>query len=436
MTSAGSSPLCEQIVDSFRSFVGSTGFKEQMAREQRALSDDLIVVNNSFIERQSIKVKSTKSSQYLCVNFDQLDDVSVDVLSVCTPPSFNVEFKRFNARSSNFPRRILLPEAVAQNLSGVGKLVFLLVGAVDDNIEVDVPLKSSMFSQLRFVPTNDELVALREDVIEVSEVRDPNALWNALVGALLDEGVADEEIPSDLEAKFAQALSHLRAQVHSVIELPEGELGVCEGTLMRRMIDSLRNEMTAYEAAIARCDGDPMRDGQSFADVLRIAYNFASDSQKLITLLVSVCDLKPLLLWATIAEHFRLSRSFKQLPWARDAKASPSEFYNTVSGARNHAFHDLIRIDRAIQVQVRSVSLRARSLTLFAPYTKKLGNTLTYEDQELVEALTQFTHAPESAVAPDFWRQTSQVMSALADLLVAMERALILLHNECVTRSS
>lgn len=58
-----------------------------------------------------------------------------------------------------------------------------------------------------------------------------------------------------------------------------------------------------------------------------------------------------------------------------------------------------------------------------------MGNTLTYEDQELVEALAQFTHAPESVVAPEFWVQTSQVMRALADLLVAMERALVLLHN-------
>lgn len=56
-----------------------------------------------------------------------------------------------------------------------------------------------------------------------------------------------------------------------------------------------------------------------------------------------------------------MSQSFKQLPWAKkNAKASPNEFHNMVSGARNHAFHDLIRIDRAIQVQVEAVSLQAQ----------------------------------------------------------------------------
>jgi hypothetical protein len=35
-------------------------------------------------------------------------------------------------------------------------------------------------------------------------------------------------------------------------------------------------------------------------------------------------------------------------------------------------------------------------------------------------------------VAPEFWVRTSQVMRALANLLGAMEEALILLHNAAV----
>lgn len=428
MMGTENSLLCELIVDSLRSLVTSPEFKAKIADERRTSSDDLIVVNNSFFERQSIKVKSTRNPQYLCVSLDQLENVTVEAVAVCQPPQFTADYKRFDARSSNLPRRPL-GEAVAQNLQNVGKLVFLLVGSVDDNIEVSVPLKSSLFSQLRFVPTNMELVALRDDAIEVNEVKDPGALQAELEG-VLRQGSRDGSVPEDLVRKFIDALPTLRAQMHSVIELPQGELSVGEPSLMRRMIDSLHNEIASYEGAIEKCGGDPTRDPQAFADVLRIAYNFSSDSQKLITLLVSICDLKPLLLWATIAEQFRLSRSFKQLPWAKNAKASPSEFHSTISGARNHAFHDLIRIDRAIQVQVENVSLQARSLMLFAPHTKKTAsNTLTYEDQELVEALAQFTHAPESVVAPEFWVRTAQVMCALADLLVAMESALVALHN-------
>lgn len=429
MAGMENSRLCELIVDSFRCLVTSPEFKAIVTDERSVLPDDLIVVNNSFIERQSIKVKSTRNTQYLCTSFDQLENVTAETLVVCQPPQFTADYKRFDARSSNLPRRSL-GEAVAQNLPNVGKLVFLLVGSVEDDIEVDVPLKSSLFSQLRFVPTNEDLVTLRDHTIEVNEVKDPGALQTELEKLLRRDDSADGSVPEDLVTKFIDALPALRVQMHSVIELPRSELSVGGPSLMRRMIDSLNNEIALYEAAIEKCAGDPARDPQAFADVLRIAYNFSSDSQKLITLLVSICDLKPLLLWATIAEHFRLSRSFKQLPWAKKAKASPSEFHGTISGARNHAFHDLIRIDRAIQVRVDAVSLRARSLMLFAPHTKKtVSNTLTYEDQELVEALAQFTHAPESVVAPEFWVRTSQVMRALADLLVAMERALVELHN-------
>ncbi|TDV55183.1 hypothetical protein CLV71_103424 [Actinophytocola oryzae] len=405
-----------------------------MDGERNVQADDLIVVNNSFIERKSIKVKSTKSPQYLCANYDQLDNVDASGLGVCTPDMLHNNFRRYSAGSGNIPARVSLAEGIDRNLSGVGKLIFLLIGTVDDDIEVSVPLESSLCSLLRFAPTNDELLTLREGVVEVNDVKYPDALRTALAEAWARRSKSDGSIPADFEKKFVGALPVLRELVHSEIQLPEGELDVREGTLMRRMIDSLVNEIAAYDAAIARCGGDPMRDAQSFSDVLRIAYNFASDSQKLITLVVSLCDLKPLLLWATVAEHFRLSQSFNDLSGSKETKPSPTLFYSTVTGARNHAFHDLIRIDRAIQVRVEDVRLQARNLTLFAPHAKKGGNTLTYEDQELVEALTQFTHAPESVVTPEFWVRSSQVMHALAELLVAMERALFSLNNECVMR--
>jgi hypothetical protein len=132
---------------------------------------------------------------------------------------------------------------VQQNLPNVGKLIFLLVGAVDDNIEVSVPLRSSLYPHLKFVPTNEELVTVREKTIEVNGGQGP--------GRTTD-----------------------RAE----------ERAAAGGT--GRRIDS-RRILSRRRQRDRAVWGDPARDAQAFADVLRIAYNFASDLQKLITLLVS-----------------------------------------------------------------------------------------------------------------------------------------------------
>lgn len=284
---------------------------------------------------------------------------------------------------------------------------------------------------LRFVPTNKDLVSIDNKTVEVNSVRHPEAIWSDLQERVQDQSLRKGALLPELKPKFAAAVDDLRDNIYSIIRIAGTEEPT--ETLLQRIIYSVNSEIREYDDALGRCNGDPLVDARSFSDVLRIAYNFASDSRKLMNLLVSLCDLKPLLLWTTVDKHYHLADSFRRLPWAKTTRKAPlAQYSDMINGARNHAFHDLIRLDRSIEVDVSGVLLKARRLRLFSPHAKRSGNALEYEDQELISVLTQFTRAPETPVSPEFWKRNSAVMHAFADLLTSTERALLLLRTEAI----
>lgn len=425
-------PFHDQVLASVGSLTSSAKFRAWLS-EEGAVEDDLIILNNSFVER--VGLSSTKNAQYLCFEYADLERLSSDTLRVCRPGNFHLAFKRYSGRSDNLPPAVSLAAAIKNNLRAVGSLVFLLVGPLDDTVGSEVELKSGPFSALRFEPANEDLLVVDGDVVVVNSVHDPEAIWSALEQEWCTAGSGVEQMPSGFSRNFTTGLKLLRSEMYSVVKLPRRRIMQRNDSLIRRIVASLDDQVANYDSALARCGGDAARDPQAFADVLRIAYTFASDCDKLIGLIVSICDVKPLLLWATIGQHLLLAQRFQELPWSTGSKASLKQYKEMVGGARNHAFHDLIRLDRSVHVEVSSVTLQARSLRLFAPYTssrKAADNTLEYEDQELIDILTQFTHAPETVIPAEFWRKNSKVMHGLRDLIAATEEALVLLHNERV----
>lgn len=99
--------------------------------------------------------------------------------------------------------------------------------------------------------------------------------------------------------------------------------------------------------------GLPTPHTNEFNDLLRIAYNFAGDALLVIRLLVSVCDLKPIVRWCSVDEWFRLADAFRSLPWSKvKEKPSLDSYQQTINAARNSAFHRLLRVDSTLRVQL------------------------------------------------------------------------------------
>ena len=140
---------------------------------------------------------------------------------------------------------------------------------------------------------------------------------------------------------------------------------------------------------------------------------------------MSVCDLKPIILWMTLSAHHNLSEAFRCLPRSRDQnKPSLSNYREIIHGARNRAFHNLLPFGQSIQVDLDGINIKAKRLRLFSEYKMKSENVFDFEDKQLVEILTEFTRADEKYVTSDFWKRNNDVMLATAQLVAAVSDAI------------
>lgn len=422
--------LEKHIIGSVRALVAHAACKEWLAAESPE-DGDLIVFNNSFLYRDLVNTR--KSSQYLGWRFSGSGEPDAHSVVVAAVDSFNVDFKRWSKRSGNMPTTIPLSDALITHLPSAESLVFVLLGTIRE-VPCSVPLRHSLFSQLRFDPTLPSTVEVHTGPpasILIRDLADPEAVWTALEEASREAEVLDPEtsLPDNLEGPLADAFERLQAQAFLFGTFPgrEGTLEP-EDTLLGRMALGVRAHVEEYESALSILQTDPAQvDARN--EVLRIAYNFASEVGKLLGLVVSVCDLRPATLWCTIDEHFALAHAFRGLPWT-PAKKKPSlgRYREIIAEARNRAFHSLIPVGRAIEVDLNGISLHARRLRIFPAYGRRTPTEpLDYEDRELVEALRQFTHTPQVTVPLRFWERNLDLIRGVQRLLDATLEALCLM---------
>jgi hypothetical protein len=189
--------------------------------------------------------------------------------------------------------------------------------------------------------------------------------------------------------------------------LPISWLGLVQGFDLRPISRSLSNQVVSP----------------------RLAIRNVPDAVLVIRLLVSICDRKPIVRWCTIDEWFRLAENFRNLPWSKmKEKHSLDAYQETVSNARNKAFHRLLPVDNTLRVELEGTKLGRITLRLFPEYAARGSEEiLDYEDRALVELLTDFTRVSEKSVSPQFWQRNIAVMDATIQLLSRTSSALRLL---------
>ena len=161
-------------------------------------------------------------------------------------------------------------------------------------------------------------------------------------------------------------------------------------------------------------------------EVLRIAYNFSTDVLPLMSLFMSICDLKPLVFWCTVDAQWALYAAFASLPWsALGRKESLYEYQGIVSEARNHAFHHVLPFDTTIEIDLLNLDVRAEKIRLFSPFGEKHGRGLRIQDQELAMFFPSSRVQGRGPYRSDFGKITSEL---------CRQRACW--HNEFSSRSS
>lgn len=395
---------CEDFVlDSVRRLVGSSAFTTWLSSESANLGD-LVLINNSFVFRD---MKTMKADAFL--SFRVSDDGTDSQILVSRGVRFNVDFKRMAASSQNLPPSQPLTEVMPSQMNELGQLIFLLIGEIDDTERIATEITHAAFNEVVWDPTATVDCRVEDDRIIVKRTDDEELLWTAVQAHYDGTG---EQRPDGLRAAFGIALDKLQDRAVARLRIPDR--GHSSGTgITDAVLAVLHEQRDDYASAIEEYERAGDQASSRLNDILRIAYNFSSDATGFLRLIVSICDLKPIVLWGTIAEHHALSEAFNALPWSR-SKHKPSliNYQRTIADARNSAFHNLFPFRKSLRVPLPEAALGATELWIFSEHTKKAENQLTYRDKELVDVLLEFTRARERRVSLSFWKKNLAVMDA------------------------
>jgi hypothetical protein len=415
--------IVDRIKKSLRSLKSETVFINWFKNINAEVSD-IILINNTFVYRH---LKTIKNIQYLGFQLTQAKSSKGSPV-VLTGLKVNSDLKLIKSKALGRYQVVPLETAVKNELKNLGELVFILIGYTDDTVKITESVNHKAISTITLDPTLANQVELRGNRLFVKETFDEESIWQRIIKTLKSKNMYD---PTDenLRVAIGETLDKIEGQAVVLLHLPSKKIS-SNNSVIDSMVDALKQQRKEYSSALKQCGGDSRKNPQAFNDILRIAYNFASDATTFIRLIVCICDLKAIILWASIGDHFRLSEAFKELPWYRSRnKPSLNNYHGTIADARNAAFHMLFPFRKTIKVRLSASSFQDITLKIFSEYRRRFKNELLYHDKELVDVLMEFTRAGERRVAPRFWKQNLTVMDATIKMFKQTAEILKLLRS-------
>lgn len=419
------SEIKEQITNSVVNLFSTENFT--IFLKNNVIADgDWVTINNSFNLRKSIGLKTSKNSQYLTVPIKN-GTPDLNNIFISKPKSFDNDFNLIKEVITKNIDSASLDNSIQGELNSLGELVFFLIGEIIDE-QHSVSVNNKHIKILTFDSTAKESTIMKVDndiVMIINQLVDPDLAWESIKACLPSYPTLDAD---SLENSFAQAYKTLKEEVRLYMKIPEATTKKSDNSFLDHLSKSVKEQVEEYESALnSYLSGFAKNDGY-LKEIMRISYNFESDALKLLKLLVTLSDLKGIILWLTVDTHYRFAESIKNLPWTkRDGKASLSTYQEKIHGARNHAFHDFFLIDRTIEVDLTNINIVAHKLTLFPEYKNRAKPALQYQDKELVEAINELTRVSETVVNVDFWKSNLEVIKSFETLLKSTNEALWLL---------
>jgi len=415
MTSNNTSNIQETILNQVQALNGSSAFLEWKGKElTRFEEDDLVIINNSFLFRDQFQ--TNKNPSYLCMMAADGSDFNIKNLALVDGIQVNSDFKYISKKSKNLPNKQSITNAIEDELASLGRMVFILIGQVNATEQFSETINHALFNEIQIDPTLPNSLTVAQPLIQVQNLPDEELL--------LDEVEKAVPLPDNFFKPFHDAYIKLKKKCFASLQVPKPGERVTVGFL-DEVANALARQAAEYHTSLQNCGPQLDQNQVEFNNVLRIAYDFESDAIRILRLLMSVCDLKPIILWMTLSAHHNLSEAFRCLPRSRDQnKPSLSNYREMIHGARNRAVHNLLTFGQSIQVDLEGINIKAKRLRLFSEYKLKSENGFDFEDKQLVEILTEFTRADEKYVTPDFWKRNHDVMIATAQLVAAVSYAI------------
>lgn len=399
--------ITTEIISEISKVTKTTSFKDWLANETMSPSaSQFVAINNSFIFRENIK--TVKSEKFLAFDISNTKTFDTKKIYIVEGIGFNSHFKLYTLTHHHVITT--LEDAVKAELKEIGDVIYTIVGDIQDVNDVSEPLSNAHFKKITLRPTLATSFQIFGDEILIRDYSDREQIWNDISNHCR---INTLDIAENLPILIDRAISNFQNNAFSTLAIPK-KFDPKKKYLLDKISMVIRDHLNTYKKNIANIDKDP----KAMIEILRISYNFVSDVNKLLALVINLCDLKPLILWLTISKYFNLDNKFKDLPFGfSKKKASLGDYESIIKNARNKSFHQLFPFNKSLRFELEA--LEKVSVTIFSNHGNKDGNKMTYKDQELYDLLRSFTRVNEQVVSKNFWIKNEMVMKAVLELITA-----------------
>jgi len=387
-----------KIVKNINEFIKDVSDLNDTLRNLRDKDNRIIVINNSFLFRDNIKTnKNVKYLAFYPTSIPVTEENIIVIEGIELKSDYQI-IKKDDNRIINIDK---LNEALKKEQDNLGKIVYVLMGEIDKNVEIQTMINHSVIKKISFSPNIKNQIEIHFSEIMLSERSD-----------------FDKELILNLKKIIGNAFDQIKKEAYLNLKIPE-KLEKGKKYFLELISDSVKEQIKLYIEALSKLKSTGSDRQRSYNEILRISYNFSDDAIRLLKLLISVCDLKPIILWLTFNSHYRLTESIKLLPWSKQAtKPSINKYVETIKKARNKSFHRLIPFSKSFLVHLPNDSIKDVILIIFSEFGQsKKSNRLEYKDKELVDVLMEFTRTSEEIVPQNFWEKNLAVLENTVKLI-------------------
>lgn len=383
-------------------------------KNQKLEPEDLIVINNSFLLRND--KTTSKNERYIGLKIK--NDQTYEIMIVKWRTKIKIDFKKISNKSNESYNLINIDGEINEQFDELGKIVFILVGKKIQEEVIERKINHNPLKKITWDSSINKPFILDEANISI---KDPysNEFLPSLYQFLAENGI-DSANNKALFDEIEIRIKDLKKQARTIIEIPENN-DFEDETLLSHLYKYIDSELKIYEEIKADIN-------LNINEILRISYNFLGDGIRLLKLIGSICDLKPLILWGTIYYHFLQNQKLMDIPsLVPGRKVDLKKYEQMIRGARNNRFHQMTDFKRTLQIELPEDAIKSTTLTIFSDFSDKGGNKLTYKDKEIVDVLTEFYRVEEIILPDDFWEKNYEVMKATNDIFKATSKILRIL---------
>ena len=408
------SKISSKILSEVKKIFDDQEFKDWLQNENVVAGrDNYVVLNNSFMFREDIK--TNKNSKYLGCKINDNKQIDKRKVFVLEGLSLNKNFKIQSIDNNITVSDIDLE--IRSEISNLGDIIFILIGEIEDTIEVCEEIQMTDIKKLWLRPLQVLPIEFNGNEVSINSTSNRELIYNEIKNHLTLLG---KIISKDLPIIIDKAISSIEKSAYCNLLIPS-RINPNKKYLLDDIEDIVSTNIADYDRNLPNISSSL----QAYNEILRISYNFVSDVSELLNLLINVCDLKPIILWLTLSEHYKLDKAFRGLTLGyTNKKQSLKNYESIIKKARNKSFHKLFPFNKTLQVDLPRGSLKDVKIRLFTDYGSKSENQLMYKDRELANIFLKFTRTSEQLVSDDFWQDNSKVMKSTNSLINSTSIAL------------